>query len=122
MALTDPGIRALMPKATSYSRTNERGFVLEVFPTGGMLTMVAQGLSPVVQKRLAKQGAAPDTTLAEFGVRPPRAEACDLHGACLEPRGDDIRRSTPGADSPPDRISAAIPHAVAARNSPGRIV
>jgi hypothetical protein len=104
MPLTDTAIRALKPKATRYSRTDERGLVLEVFPTGGMLwhyryrlngrqervtlgrypalslklaraerdkreTLVAQGQSPAVQKRLAKQGAAPDTTMAEFGER-----------------------------------------------------
>jgi integrase len=32
-------------------------------------TLVAQGQSPAVQKRLARQGAAPDTTVAEFGER-----------------------------------------------------
>ena len=104
MPLTDTAIRALKPKATRYSRTDERGLVLEVFPTGGMLwhyryrlngkqervtlgrypalslklaraerdkreTLVALGQSPAVQKRLAKQGAAPDTTVAEFGER-----------------------------------------------------
>jgi integrase len=104
MPLTDTAIRALKPKATRYSRTDERGLVLEVFPTGGMLwhyryrlngkqervtlgrypalslklaraerdrreTLVAQGQSPAVQKRLAKQGAAPDSTVAEFGER-----------------------------------------------------
>jgi integrase len=104
MPLTDTAIRALKPKATRYSKTDERGLVLEVFPTGGMLwhyryrlngkqervtlgrypalslklaraerdkreTLVAQGQSPAVQKRLAKQGAAPDTTVAEFGER-----------------------------------------------------
>lgn len=104
MPLTDTAIRALKPKAKRYSRTDERGLVLEVFPTGGMLwhyryrlngkqervtlgrypalslklaraerdrreTLVAQGQSPAVQKRLAKQGAAPDTTVAEFGER-----------------------------------------------------
>ena len=37
MPLTDTAIRALKPKATRYSRTDERGLVLEVFPTGGML-------------------------------------------------------------------------------------
>jgi hypothetical protein len=35
--LTDIAIRALKPKATRYSRTDERGLALEVFPTGGML-------------------------------------------------------------------------------------
>ena len=104
MPLTDTAIRALKPKATRYSRTDERGLVLEVFPTGGMLwhyryrlngkqervtlgrypalslklaraerdkreTLVAQGQSPAVQKRLAKQGAAPAATVAEFGER-----------------------------------------------------
>lgn len=104
MPLTDTAIRALKPKAKRYSRTDERGLVLEVFPTGGMLwhyryrlngkqervtlgrypalslklaraerdkreTLVAQGQSPAVQKQLAKQGAAPDTTVAEFGER-----------------------------------------------------
>jgi integrase len=104
MPLTDTAIRALKPKAKRYSRTDERGLVLEVFPTGGMLwhyryrlngkqervtlgrypalslklaraerdkreTLVAQGQSPAVQKQLAKQGAAPDTTVADFGER-----------------------------------------------------
>lgn len=104
MPFTDTAIRALKPKATRYSRTDERGLVLEVFATGGMLwhyryrlngrqervtlgrypalslklaraerdkreTLVAQGQSPAVQKRLAKQGAALDTTVAEFGER-----------------------------------------------------
>jgi integrase len=104
MPLTDTAIRALKPKATRYSKTDERGLVLEVFPTGGMLwhyryrlngkqervtlgrypalslklaraerdkreTLVAQGQSPAAQKRLAKQGAAPDTNVAEFGER-----------------------------------------------------
>jgi len=104
MPLTDTAIRALKPKATRFSRSDERGLVLEVFPTGGMLwhyryrlngkqervtlgrypalslklaraerdkreTLVAQGQSPAVQKQLAKQGAAPDTTVAAFGER-----------------------------------------------------
>ena len=104
MPLTDTAIRALKPKSVRYSRSDERGLVLEVFPTGGMLwhyryrlngkqervtlgrypalslkraraerdrreTLVAQGQSPAVQKQLAKQGAAPDTTVAEFGER-----------------------------------------------------
>lgn len=104
MPLTDTAIRALKPKSVRYSRSDERGLVLEVFPTGGMLwhyryrlngkqervtlgrypalslklaraerdkreTLVAQGQSPAVQKRLAKQGAAPDTTVAAFGER-----------------------------------------------------
>jgi hypothetical protein len=37
MPPTDTAIRALKPKAACYSRTGERGLVLEVFPTGGML-------------------------------------------------------------------------------------
>lgn len=104
MPLTDTAIRALKPKAKRYCRTDDRGLVLEVFPSGGMLwhyryrlngkqervtlgrypalslklaraerdkreTLVAQGQSPATQKRLAKQGAAPDTTVAEFGER-----------------------------------------------------
>jgi len=104
MPLTDTAIRALKPKSARYSRSDARGLVLEVFPTGGMLwhyryrlngkqervtlgrypalslklaraerdkreTMVAQGQSPATQKRLAKQGAAADTTVAEFGER-----------------------------------------------------
>jgi len=36
MALTDTAIRALKPRAKCCSRTDERGLVLEVFPTGGM--------------------------------------------------------------------------------------
>jgi hypothetical protein len=34
MPLTDTAIRALKPKAKRYSRADERGLVLEVFPTG----------------------------------------------------------------------------------------
>ena len=37
MPLTDTAIRALKPEARRYSRTDERGLVIEVFPTGGML-------------------------------------------------------------------------------------
>ena len=37
MPLTDTAIRALKPKATRYSKADDRGLVLEVFPTGGML-------------------------------------------------------------------------------------
>ena len=37
MPLTDVAIRALKPEAKRFSRTDERGLVLEVFPTGGML-------------------------------------------------------------------------------------
>lgn len=37
MSLTDVSIRALKPEARRYSRTDERGLVLEVFPAGGML-------------------------------------------------------------------------------------
>jgi len=37
MPLTDTAIRALKPEAKRYSRTDERGLVIEVFPTGGML-------------------------------------------------------------------------------------
>jgi hypothetical protein len=37
MPLTDTAIRALKPKSVRYSRSDERGLVLEVFPTGGML-------------------------------------------------------------------------------------
>ena len=36
MALTDTAIRALKSRAKGCSRTDERGLVLEVFPTGGM--------------------------------------------------------------------------------------
>jgi hypothetical protein len=37
MLLIDTAVRALEPKATRYSRPDERGLVLEVFPTGGKL-------------------------------------------------------------------------------------
>jgi len=37
LALTDTAIRPLKPKAKRDSRTDERGLVLAVFPTGGML-------------------------------------------------------------------------------------
>lgn len=44
MPFTDTAIRALKPKATRYSRTDERGLVLEVFPTGGSeLVMPGRG-------------------------------------------------------------------------------
>jgi hypothetical protein len=45
MPLTDTAIRALKPKAKRYSRTDERGLVLEVFPTGGMLWHYRYGLN-----------------------------------------------------------------------------
>jgi integrase len=104
MPLTDLAIRALKPQPNRYSRTDERGLVLEVFPTGGMLwhyryrvngkaervtlgrypalslrqarierdkreSMVAQGLSPAAQKRLAKSALSADTKLADFADR-----------------------------------------------------
>jgi integrase len=37
MPLTDTAIKALKPKTTRYTVTDEKGLVLEVFPTGGML-------------------------------------------------------------------------------------
>ena len=37
MPLTDTAIRALKPRDRRYSVTDDRGLVLEVFPTGGML-------------------------------------------------------------------------------------
>ena len=37
MPLTDTAIKALKPKAKRYTVTDEKGLVLEVFPTGGML-------------------------------------------------------------------------------------
>ncbi len=37
MPITDAAIRALKPEAKRYSRTDERGLAIEVFPTGGML-------------------------------------------------------------------------------------
>ncbi len=83
MPLTDVAIRALKSEAKRYSRTDERGLVIEVFPTGGMLwhyryrvngkpervTLVAQGQSPAAQKRLTRQGLGPEVTVAEFGER-----------------------------------------------------
>lgn len=37
MPLTDTAIKALKPRGNRYTVTDERGLVLEVFPTGGML-------------------------------------------------------------------------------------
>jgi len=37
MPLTDAAIRALKPEARRYSCTDERGLVIEVFPTGGIV-------------------------------------------------------------------------------------
>ena len=37
MPLTDSAIKALKPKTTRYTVTDEKGLVLEVFPTGRML-------------------------------------------------------------------------------------
>lgn len=37
MPLTDTAIKALKPRATRYTVTDDKGLVLEVFPTGGML-------------------------------------------------------------------------------------
>lgn len=94
MPLTDTAIRALKPKATRYSGTDERGLVLEVFPTGGMLwhyryrlngkqERVTLGRYPALSLKPALSSASRPAT---SGMRPPRAEACNLHGACPEPR------------------------------------
>jgi hypothetical protein len=37
MPLNDTAIRALEPRSAGCCRTDERGLMLEVFPTGGML-------------------------------------------------------------------------------------
>ncbi len=37
MPLTETPIRPFKPKAARYSKSDELGLVLEVFPTGGML-------------------------------------------------------------------------------------
>ena len=37
MPLTDAAIGALEPEARRWSHSDERGLVIEVFPTGGML-------------------------------------------------------------------------------------
>jgi len=37
MTMTDTAIKALKPKASRYTVSDEKGLVLEVFPTGGML-------------------------------------------------------------------------------------
>ena len=37
MPLTDTAIKALKPRASRYTVTDEKGLVLEVYPTGGML-------------------------------------------------------------------------------------
>ncbi len=37
MPLSETGVKALRPKASRYTVTDEKGLVLEIFPTGGML-------------------------------------------------------------------------------------
>ena len=37
MSLTDTAIKALKPRSRRYTVTDEKGLVIEVFPTGGML-------------------------------------------------------------------------------------
>ena len=37
MPLTDTAIKALKPRSARYTVTDEKGLVLEVFPTGGLL-------------------------------------------------------------------------------------
>jgi hypothetical protein len=66
-------------------------------------TLVAQGQSPAVQKRLAKQGAAPDTTVAEFGerffrdvvARPQRASGSAFRYSCSSWKGLFLRAPPP---------------------------
>ncbi len=81
MPLTDTAIKALKPKATRYTETDEKGLVLEVFPTGGMLwhyryrlngkqERVTLGRYPALSLKLARGMRDERATLVALGQSP----------------------------------------------------
>jgi hypothetical protein len=81
MPLTDTAIKALKPRAKRYSVTDEKGLVLEVFPTGGMLwhyryrlngkqERVTLGRYPDLSLKLARVLRGERATQVAFGKSP----------------------------------------------------
>ncbi len=81
MPLTDTAIKALKPKAKRYTVTDEKGLVLEVFPTGGMLwhhryrlngkqERVTLGRYPALSLKLARGLRDERATLVALGQSP----------------------------------------------------
>lgn len=81
MPLTGTAIKALKPKAKRYTVTDEKGLVLEVFPTGGMLwhhryrlnrkqERVTLGLYPALSLKLARGLRDERATLVALGHSP----------------------------------------------------
>lgn len=83
MPLTDTAIKALKPKDKRYTVTDEKGLVLEVFPTGGMLwhyryrlegkaERVTLGRYPALSLKLARQERDKLATQVALGTSPAR--------------------------------------------------
>lgn len=81
MPLTDTAIKALKPKVKRYTVSDERGLVLEVFPTGGMLwhhryrlngkqERVTLGRYPALSLKLARKLRDERATLVALGQSP----------------------------------------------------
>ena len=81
MPLTDTAIKALKPKVKPYTVSDERGLVLEVFPTGGMLwhhryrlngkqERVTLGRYPALSLKLARKLRDERATLVALGQSP----------------------------------------------------
>ncbi|MDQ2779199.1 MAG: tyrosine-type recombinase/integrase [Pseudomonadota bacterium] len=81
MPLTDTAIKALKPKDARYTKTDERGLVLEMFPTGGMLwhyryrlngkqERVTLGRYPALSLKLARAERDKRETLVALGQSP----------------------------------------------------
>ncbi len=81
MPLTDTAIKALKPKAKRYTVSDEKGLVLEVFPTGGMLwhhryrlsgkqERVTLGRYPALSLKLARKLRDERATLVALGQSP----------------------------------------------------
>ncbi|MFZ5526419.1 MAG: tyrosine-type recombinase/integrase [Pseudomonadota bacterium] len=83
MPLTDTAIKALKPKDKRYTVTDEKGLVLEIFPTGGMLwhyryrlegkaERVTLGRYPALSLKLARQERDKLATQVALGTSPAR--------------------------------------------------
>ena len=78
MPLTDVAIRALKPQANRYSRTDARGLVLEVFPTGGMLWHYRYRLNGKAER--VTLGRYPGLSLKQARIERDRREALVAQG------------------------------------------
>ncbi len=81
MPMTDTAIKALKPKASRYTVSDEKGLVLEVFPTGGMLwhyryrlngkqERVTLGRYPALSLKLARGQRDDRATQVALGLSP----------------------------------------------------